>query len=65
MNVKLYKRVSKFKMSDSKALLNISETIQYKTGGSVIIDLLFGVLPIDCGGSLFVFVLLCITLCSF
>ena len=65
MNVKLYKRVSKFKMSDSKALLNTSETIQYKTGGSVVIDPLFGVLPIDSGGSLFVFVLLCITLCSF
>ena len=30
--------------------------------GSVVVDLLFGVLPIGCGGSVFVFVLLCITL---
>ena len=28
-------------------------------------DLLFGVLPIDCDGSVFVFVLLCITMCPF
>ena len=28
-------------------------------------DPLFGVLPIGCGGSMFVFVLLCITLCPF
>ena len=28
-------------------------------------DLLFGVLPIVCGRSVFVFVLLCITLCPF
>ena len=28
-------------------------------------DLLFGVLPIGCGGSVFVFALLCITLCPF
>ena len=28
-------------------------------------DLLFGVLPVCCGGSVFVFVLLCITLCPF
>ena len=27
--------------------------------------LLFGMLPIGCGGSVFVFVLLCITLCPF
>ena len=29
------------------------------------VDLLFGVLPIGCGGSVLVFVLLCITLCPF
>ena len=33
--------------------------------GSVIVDLLFNVLPIACGGSAFVFDLLCITLCPF
>ena len=31
----------------------------------MVIELLFGVLSIVCGGSLFVFVLLCITLCPF
>ena len=34
-------------------------------GGSVVVDPLFGVLPIGCGGSVFFFVLLCITLCPF
>ena len=34
-------------------------------GGSVVIDLLFSVLHIGCGGSVFIFVLLCITLCPF
>ena len=34
-------------------------------GGSVVADLLFGVLPVGCGGLLFVFVLLCITMCPF
>ena len=33
--------------------------------GSVVVDLLFNVLPIVCGSSVFVFVFLCITLCSF
>ena len=33
--------------------------------GSVGVDILFNVLPIDCRSSLFVFVLLCITLCPF
>ena len=32
---------------------------------SVVVDLLFNVLPIVYGSSVFVFVLLCITLCSF
>ena len=31
----------------------------------VVVDLLFNVLPIVCGNSVFVFVLLCITLCPF
>ena len=34
-------------------------------GGSVVVDLLFIVLPIVCGSCVFVFVLLCITLCTF
>ena len=34
-------------------------------GGSVVVDMLFGVLPTSCGGSVFVFVLLCIILCPF
>ena len=34
-------------------------------GGSVVVALLFGVLPIGCGGSVFVFVLLCTTLRPF
>ena len=34
-------------------------------GGSVVVDILFNVLPIDCGSSVFIFVLLCITLCPF
>ena len=33
--------------------------------GSVFVDPLFNVLPIVCGSSVFVFVLLCISLCSF
>ena len=37
----------------------------FEGGGYVVVDLLFGVLPIGCGGSVFVFVLLCITLCPF
>ena len=40
-------------------------TITYKGGCSVVAVLLFGVLPIGSEGSVFVFVLLCITLCSF
>ena len=32
---------------------------------SVVVDILFNVLPIVCGSSVFVFVLLCTTLCSF
>ena len=32
---------------------------------SVVVDMLFNVLPIVCGSSVFVFVLLCITLCPF
>ena len=31
----------------------------------VVVDLLFNVLPIVCGSSVFVFALLCITLCPF
>ena len=31
----------------------------------VVVDMLFNVSPIVCGGSVFVFVLLCITLCLF
>ena len=31
----------------------------------MVVDLLFGLLPIDCGGSVFVFALFCITLCPF
>ena len=34
-------------------------------GGSVVVDLLFNVVVIVCGGSVFVFVLVCITLCPF
>ena len=33
-------------------------------GGSGVVDLLFCVPPVVCGGSVFVFVLLCIMLCS-
>ena len=32
---------------------------------SVVVDLLFNALPIVCGSSVFVFILLSITLCSF
>ena len=32
-------------------------------GSVVVVDLLFNVLPIVCWGSVFVFVLVCITLC--
>ena len=34
-------------------------------GGSVVVNLVFNVLPIVCGSSVFVFVLLCINLCPF
>ena len=34
-------------------------------GGSVVVDPLLNVLPIVCGSFVLVFVLLCITLCSF
>ena len=34
-------------------------------GGYAVVDLLFNVLPIVCGSSVFVFVLLCITLFPF
>ena len=33
--------------------------------GSVVVAILFNVLPLVCGNSVFVFVLLCITLCPF
>ena len=36
---------------------------QFYGGGSAAVDLLFNVLPIVCGGSVYVFVLLCIPLC--
>ena len=51
--------------------MHFSPTVAYAAvrskavGGSVAVDLLFDVLPIGCGGSVFVFVLLCITLCPF
>ena len=35
------------------------------SGGSVVVELLFDVLLIACGNSMFVFVLVCITLCPF
>ena len=35
------------------------------SGGSVAVGLLFNVLPIVCGSTVFVFVLLCFTLCPF
>ena len=43
------------------------QLLQYKRklGGSVVVDSLFGMLPIGSGDSLFVFVLLGITLCPF
>ena len=34
-------------------------------GGSVLVDLLFNVLPIVCGNSVFAFILLCIALSTF
>ena len=34
-------------------------------GGSVVVDLLFGVLPNGCGGSVFFFALLCVILFPF
>ena len=37
----------------------------FKGGGSVVVDLLYNVLPIVCVSTVFVFVLLCITLCPF
>ena len=37
----------------------------FKSGGSVVVDLFFYVPPIVCGGSVLVFVLVCITLCPF
>ena len=39
--------------------------LSFYGGGSVVDDLLFNVLPIICGSSLFVFVLVCIALCPF
>ena len=37
----------------------------FESGGSVVVDLLFYVPPIVSGGSVLVFVLVCITLCPF
>ena len=37
----------------------------FKLCGSVFVNLLFNVLPIVCGDSVFAFVLVCITLCPF
>ena len=44
------------------SILNI---LRKPKANSVVVDLLFNVLPIVCGSSVFVFVLLCITLCPF
>ena len=46
-------------------LLHNSSVIQTSGGGSVVVDLLFYVPPIVCGGSVLVFVLVYITLCPF
>ena len=37
----------------------------FEGGGSVVVDLLFNVLPIICGSYVFVFVLLTVALCPF
>ena len=46
-------------------VLTTTESSAKIGGGSVVVDLLFNVLPIVCGRSVFVFVLLYITLCRF
>ena len=38
---------------------------RFLSGGSIVVDLLFNVLLIVCGSSVFGFVSLCITLCPF
>ena len=40
-------------------------TSKFLKQGYLAVDLLFNVLPITCGSSVFIFVLLCITLCPF
>ena len=42
---------------------NVTAFVMKKDGGSVVVDLLFCVSPIVCGGTVLVFVLVCITLC--
>ena len=58
-----------FLLADEKCKMHLSPaggglgSCPFEGSGSVVVDLLFNVLPIVCGGSVFVFVLLCITLC--
>ena len=42
-----------------------TEQRSFSKRGSFVVDLLFGVVPVGCRGSVFVFVLLCIALCPF
>ena len=58
---KILRQLNAFKPPKRLRLLSVLRR------GSVVVDLLFNVLPIVCGSwsSVFVFVLLCITLCPF
>ena len=58
----LYKQCRASKMHLNPQWLRLLSVL---SRGSVVVDLLFNVLPVICGSSVFVFVLLCITLCPF
>ena len=58
----LYKQCRASKMRLNPQWLRLLSVL---SRGSVVVDLLFNVLPVICGSSGFVFVLLCITLCPF
>ena len=52
-------------MKENENILKTTWLRLFLGGGSVVVDLLFNLLSIVCGSSVFVFVLRCITLCSF
>ena len=64
-NFKNYANLDGNETTKGNVVFNSSYNGNPLNGGSGVVDLLFCVLPVVCGGSAFVFVLVCIILCPF